>query len=324
MDFGVRLSIQGDMGAPPSQIVDYATQMALRAEELGYDSAWVPDHVHNARVGPRGRGPVLESWTTMTALAMLTTKLRFAPHVLCNTFRNPALLAKMVATLDAFSRGRFITALGSGWFGAEALSYGWEWQAHDERAARAREATRVLKLMLTEPEVTFSGDFYRLHNAYLEPRPYTQPHPPIWVPGDSPATREIVAELGDVWLMYSKHPDTVAELRHDMRRRTDREIPIAVSAVFISGQPEEKAEAMLGKFLEERKHRFNRVITRDEVLAGNLIGDAEFCVERISQWIRAGVNYVVIQPMPPLEGMEYFASSVMPAFASSRLVAAAT
>lgn len=312
--FGVRLSIQGDMGAPNDQCVDYATRMALRAEELGYDSAWIPDHVHNAR----GRkGPVLEAWTTITALAMRTTRLRFGPHVFCNTFRNPAHLAKMIATLDAFSRGRFIPSLGSGWFAEEALAYGYEWEEHDERVARVAEAHRILKALWTQDEVTFTGRYYRLRRAYLEPKPYTRPHPPLWIPGDSPATRELVAELADVWFMYSKPPEVVERLREDVERRRGGPVPIAVSAVLISGLSQERSEAMIDQFLAERRHRFGRPLERDEVLAANLIGEPEQVVERLLAWQRAGVSYVVIQPMPPMEGMEYFASTILPALAAA-------
>jgi len=122
MDFGVRLTIQGEMGAPGDGLAQYAGDMAVRAEELGYDSAWIPDHLNNARVAPGERGPSLECLNSVTALLMRTTRLVIGPHVFCNTFRNPGLLAKMITTLDEFSRGRVILSIGGVWFREEAVS----------------------------------------------------------------------------------------------------------------------------------------------------------------------------------------------------------
>ena len=135
MKFGVRLAVQGEMGAPGAGF-DYAKTMTLEAEALGFDSAWLPDHVINAHM--QKKTPMLECWTVLSALAVLTTRIRLAGHTFNNSLRNPAVLAKMAATLDVVSGGRLIYSLGSAWFKQETSSYGLPFDDHDTRVERLR------------------------------------------------------------------------------------------------------------------------------------------------------------------------------------------
>ncbi len=311
MEFGVRLAVQGEMGAK-GQGWEYTREMALEAEELGFDSVWLPDHVINAHMTKRT--PMLENWTVLSALAALTKRVTFAGHTFNNSLRNPAVMAKMAATFDVMFGGRLIYSLGSAWFREESRSYGLPWDDHDDRVARLREALIIAKRLWTEPEVNFKGKFYELDKAYLEPKPIQKPHIPIWVPGDSEATRNLAAELADCWLMYSKPPEVIDGWAQDMRTRSGRNIPIAVSTVSLAGLPDEKVTEWSYKYAEERKHRFAVPPTPDDVLHENLWGPIERCVDRVRQWQAAGVTHLIIQPIPPLEGMRFFAREIMPAF----------
>jgi dimethylsulfone monooxygenase len=315
MDFGVRLTIMGEMGAPGTQIADYAMKMGIRADELGYASAWIPDHVNNARVGNFDKGPCLESWTAMTAILMQTKNIIMGPHVFANHFRHPSLLALMVSTLDQFSRGRVILSFGGGWFEKEAVTLGFPWSPdHDERMEQTREAYQIIKALWTQDEVTFKGKYYNLEKGYQLPRPYSQPHPPIWVPGESRIAREMMKELGDTWLIYSKNPETVARMKKEMSEFCGREIKLAVSAVFVSGLPEKETTAFAQKFVGEREHRFKVKPTLELALDSNLIGTLDYCRERVQAYKEAGVDHLIIQPMPPYEGMELFAKEIMSGF----------
>jgi len=311
MRFGVRLAVQGEMGAK-GQGWDYTRNMALEAERIGFDSVWLPDHVINAHMAKRI--PMLENWTVMSALAALTKRVTFAGHTFNNSLRNPAVMAKMAATFDVMFEGRLIYSLGSAWFREETKGYGLPWDDHDARVARLREALIIAKRLWTEPEVSFKGTFYEIDNAYLEPKPLQKPHIPIWVPGDSEATRQLAAELADCWLIYSKPPDVVHEWSRDMHARSGRSIPIAVSTVCLAGLPQEDVTKWSHLYAEERKHRFAVPPTPDDVLRENLWGSVEHCVDRIRQWRAAGVTHLIIQPIPPLEGMNFFAREIMPAF----------
>lgn len=310
MEFGVRLAVQGEMGAK-GQGWDYTRDMALEAEALGFDSVWLPDHVINAHM--KKAVPMLENWTVLSALAALTKKVHFGGHTFNNSFRNPAVLAKMAATFDVMFGGRLYYSLGSAWFREETESYGLPWDEHDDRVARLREALIIAKRMWTEPEVTYKGKFYEVNNAILEPKPIQKPHIPIWVPGDSESTRRLTAELGDCWLIYSKPPEMIHEWSQDMTRRAGRKIPIAMSTVCLTGLPQADVTKWSQLYAEERKHRFAVPPTAQDVLNENLWGPTEKCVERIRQWEAAGVTHLIIQPIPPLEGMRFFAREVMQA-----------
>ncbi len=312
MKFGVRLAVQGEMGAQ-GQGWDYTRVMALEAEALGFDSVWLPDHVINAHMNVQV--PMLECWTVLSALAALTTRLVFAGHTFNNSLRHPAVMAKMAATFDVMFGGRLLYSLGSAWFERESTGYGLPWDSHDERVQRLREALKIAKALWTEREVTFKGKFYSLDRAVLEPKPAQKPHIPIWVPGDSPATRELVAELADCWLFYSKPPHIIQEYREDMLRRTSgRHVPMASSAVCLAGLSKADVENWSVLYAKEREHRFAVPPTPSDVLNENLWGSDDACIERIKAWEAAGVEYLVIQPIPPLEGMRYFAQKIMPAF----------
>lgn len=108
--FGIRLAVQGEMGATSSGF-DYALEMAQIAEDLGFDSVWIPDHVENAHLD-RSK-PILEYWTAMTAIGALTKRVRLGGHSINNTFRHPGLTAKIACTLDQITGGRVILAPGS-------------------------------------------------------------------------------------------------------------------------------------------------------------------------------------------------------------------
>jgi dimethylsulfone monooxygenase len=310
MKFGVRLAVQGEMGAQ-GQGWDYARSMTLEAEELGFDSVWLPDHVINAHMNTRV--PMLECWTVLSALAALTKRVVFAGHTFNNSLRHPAVMAKMAATFDVMFEGRLLYSLGSAWFERESKGYGLPWEGHEDRVARLREAMLIAKAMWTEPEVSFNGRFYALDKAELEPKPLQKPHIPIWVPGDSPATRNLAAELADCWLFYSKPPETIRGYREDMLQRTGgRPVPMAASAVCLAGLGNADVEKWSVLYAQERKHRFAVPPTPADVLNENLWGPDEACIGRIKDWRAAGVQHLVIQPIPPLQGMRYFARNIMP------------
>jgi FMNH2-dependent dimethyl sulfone monooxygenase len=313
MKFGVRLAVQGEMGAK-GQGWEYTREMAVEAEELGFDSVWLPDHVINAHMSPST--PMLENWTVLSALGALTKRVTFAGHSFNNTLRHPAVMAKMAATFDVMFGGRLIYSLGSAWFRQESQSYGLPWDEHDDRVERLREALLIAKLMWTQPETSFKGRYYAVENAILEPKPLQKPHIPIWVPGDSAATRQLVAELADCWLTYSKPPEVIREWGQDMARRTagKRSVPMAISTVSLAGLPQEGVTRWSELYAEERKHRFATPPTPQDVLNENLSGDVERCIDRVREWGAAGVSHLVIQPIPPRDGMRFFAREIMPAF----------
>lgn len=312
--FGIRLNVQGEMGATSSGF-DYALEMARLAEDLGFDSVWIPDHVENAHLNREK--PILEYWTAMTAIGALTKRVRLGGHSVNNTFRHPGLTTKIVCTLDQITGGRVILAPGSGWFAAEAKAYDFKEWSDDglKRIARLDESLAIYRgLIADESEAGFSfdGEFYQLKDAYCYPKPEQKPYPPIWIAGDSPPTQDLMMKHGDVWFMYSKSPDVVRSLVDGMKEKlTDRPFEVAVSAVGLADKGPDETLKWAEMYAKEREHRFPIPPTVDDVMGANLIGDVAQVRDRIDAWIGAGVNHIVFQPMPPMEGTRFFGEKII-------------
>ena len=147
----------------------HAVDVAVLAEELGYDSLWWYDHFHNVPVP--AHETVLECWTTVAAVSQRTSRIQLGQMVGCNGYRNPALLAKMTATIDVISGGRLFWGIGAGWYEHEFNGYGYDFPAPKDRIGMLREAVEIVKAMWTEPDVTYSGKYYELKGAECDPKP---------------------------------------------------------------------------------------------------------------------------------------------------------
>lgn len=168
------------------------------ADELGYDTAWIPDHFYAGFGDPAG--PCFEAWTILAAMAERTRRIRIGPMVLGNTYRHPAVVANMAATLDHLCDGRLTLGLGAGWMQAEHDGYGIALPPARERLDRLDEAAAVIKLLWTAARADFQGRYYQLNQALCEPKPLQQPHPPILIGGGGEQrTLRVVATHADEW-----------------------------------------------------------------------------------------------------------------------------
>ncbi|MBV8774213.1 MAG: TIGR03560 family F420-dependent LLM class oxidoreductase [Deltaproteobacteria bacterium] len=173
------------------------SERAAKLEKLGYHSIWVTDHFWNRGVP---EADVLECTSAMSALAVATEKLRIGSLVLCNSFRNPGLLAKVVATADNLSNGRVEIGLGAGWMEEEYRAYGYEFPSTATRLRQLDEGIQILKLLMTEKRATFAGRYYQLADAYCSPKPVQKPYPPITIGGSGEKLMlRIVARHADRW-----------------------------------------------------------------------------------------------------------------------------
>jgi F420-dependent oxidoreductase-like protein len=168
------------------------------ADDLGFDSVWLDDHFYSV-LRPRSE-PQMEAWTLLAALARETRRVRIGILVSCNGYRNPALLAKMAATVDVLSNGRLIHGVGAGWFADEYEGYGYDFPDVQTRLAQLDESLRVQKLLWTAERPSFDGRFYRLKEGWCEPRPAQRPHPPILIGGSGEKVLlRLVAGHADMW-----------------------------------------------------------------------------------------------------------------------------
>src|SRR5438445_799688 len=170
-------------------------EIASLADEVGWDSVWVADHFLGV-----GSDDPLEAWTEMSAVAAITRRVELGFLVLCNSYRPPALLAKMAATLDAVSHGRLILGYGAGWFAQEYEAYGYDFPPIGTRLRQLEEGLQILKRMWTEEQATFHGAHYHVENARCLPRPTRKPHPPILIGGaGEKVLLKLVARYADLW-----------------------------------------------------------------------------------------------------------------------------
>ena len=153
---------------------------AIEFERLGFHSVWLNDHLYGI---PGPHVPILEAWTTLSAVAAVTERVELGTLVSPVGFRNPALLAKMAATIDNISNGRVIVGLGSGWFEMEFTGYGFDFPSVGERLRQLDEAATIMKLLWNEAQPSFQGRHFRLESTFCEPKPVRRPHPQPFADG---------------------------------------------------------------------------------------------------------------------------------------------
>jgi F420-dependent oxidoreductase-like protein len=200
--FPIRFGIQ-----TPQQHARWEELLALwhDIDNLGYDSAWVFDHFVPIFSDPTGT--CLEAWSTLAALAMATRRVRLGVMVTGNTYRHPAVLAKVATTVDIISGGRLIFGVGAGWFELEHREYGIPFHTTGGRLSRLDESLHVIKLLWTQDRANFNGKHFKLTDASFNPKPLQQPHPLILIgaSGENIALR-IVAQHAQMWNSFGS-PD---------------------------------------------------------------------------------------------------------------------
>jgi probable F420-dependent oxidoreductase len=192
--------------------------VARRAEAVGFDSLWLPDHLLFRWEGDTGASQgQWEAWSVLAALAATTERIELGTLVLCAAFRNPALLAKMADTVDEISGGRLVLGLGAGWHEPEYRAFGFP---YDHRFGRFEEAFTIVRTLLREGRIDFAGTYHEARECELRPRGPRSQGPPILVGGSTPPKPRLLrlavehADLWNDWLVFGRsHPDAVPPLR---------------------------------------------------------------------------------------------------------------
>jgi F420-dependent oxidoreductase-like protein len=289
-----------------------AAAIAVRAEELGYDSIWVYDHVHN--VPQPANEAVFECWTTIAAISQLTTRVRLGQMVGCNSYRNPALLAKITSTVDVVSGGRLDWGIGAGWYENEYHGYGYEFAPPNVRIGMLKEAVEIVRSLWTEAETNYDGTYYHLYRAQADPKPLQQPHPPIWIGGGGEQlTLRVVATHADC-SNFGGAPEQWAHKREVLQghcralgRDEDSIRKTWSPEVFIRSTDEEINEAGSRSLWGEPVERWRE---------GNLVGTPEQVAEKIETYIDLGCTGFIpwCSDYPDTETLERFATEVIPNF----------
>jgi F420-dependent oxidoreductase-like protein len=300
----------------PNQQVGWDDLLATwkEAEGLGFDSAWVYDHF--IPIFGNQDGPVLEGWTTLAALAAETSRLRIGVLVTGNTYRNPALLAKMATTVDQISHGRLVLGIGAGWFERDHTAYGFPFGTPHERSRKLEEALRVITKLWTEDHPSFAGKYYQLDKAPFAPRNVQKPHPPIVIGGQGKRwIVPLVARYADGWNAVSGvTPDGIRERREIIAQECRRigrtpcpnDVSVLVPLVAITDIPLAGPVVRLGA----------RALVKKEV-AESILADSPGAIrDRIKAYADAGASEVILSLRPPFDRdlLRRFAQEIMPAF----------
>jgi probable F420-dependent oxidoreductase len=188
-------------------------EIARLGEDIGFDSVWTGDHLLYRSAALGARGP-WEAWTILAGLAAATSRIELGPLVACTSFHNPAMLAKMAATVDEISGGRLILGLGAGWNKTEYRAFGFPF---DRRIARFEEAFTIIRTLLREGHIDFSGEFYEARDCELVPRPARAGGPPLMIGSTGQRMLRIALPHVDSWNAWfddtGNNPAGVAALR---------------------------------------------------------------------------------------------------------------
>ncbi len=194
-------------------------EMAVLAEDAGFDSLWVGDHLQYKRpldvVGP------WEAWSTLAALAAITSKVELGPLVACTSFHSPPMLAKKAATVDEISNGRLILGLGAGWNEADYTAYGFP---YDRRVSRFEEAFTIIRTLLREGQIDFDGEFYQARDCELHPRGAKDVHPngpPLMLGTTRPRMLSIAIPYVDMWNEWHDRVNNTPEGAAEMSAKVD-------------------------------------------------------------------------------------------------------
>jgi probable F420-dependent oxidoreductase len=310
---------------------DFATlgEACRLAETGGFDAYTRPDHLLSEGVlGPAG-APLLECFTTIGSLIPRTTRLRFVQTVACNSFRNPALLAKMVASLDVISGGRMELGLGAGWLRQEYDAYGYPFPSPAVRLAQLREALQVVKLLWTGGPVDYEGEHYTLRRAVCAPRPVQHPRPPILVGGGGEGLLAVAAAEADIVNIVpptahgAASQDAVRRFTLERFRKKGARVrelaaaagrdpaALSLSAMFFVQLAASDAETR--GLVDDIAARYRLAPAEAERIPLFVIGTPPQLRERIAERVALlGVDYVVLQ-FAGLEPLARFATEVLPA-----------
>jgi F420-dependent oxidoreductase-like protein len=298
----MRFSLWISPGRPWEEVLS----VARHAEATGWDGLWYADHFMGA--GRDATGSLLECWTVLSALVASVPRVRIGPLVLGNTYRHPAVLANMAATLDRVSGGRLVLGLGAGWQRNEHEKYGIEFSDIPGRLDRLEEACQVIRALSTEDRADFDGHYYQLTDAPMEPKPVSRPLPLLIGGGGERRTMRIAAAYANEWNTWGR-PDVLAEKgavleRHcEVLGRDPASITRSCQALVHLGDDP--------GWLAERRAESPGMPT--------LVGTAPELIEVMAAYVEAGIDEFILPDwtLPPdrlTEGLDRFSAEVAAPF----------
>jgi len=317
--------------------IDYNRRLAQTAEKAGFDYA-LSQIRFTAGYGAEFQH---ESVAISHALLASTERLKVIAAILPGPW-NPVVLAKQIATIDHLTNGRIAVNIVSGWFRGEFQAIGEPWLEHDERYRRSEEFIEVLKGIWTTDNFSYQGDFYRIHNYSLKPKPLQQPHPEILQGGSSRAARDMASRVSDWYFTNGNTVEGIKAQVDDIRAKAavnKHSVKIGVNAFIIARDTEAEAKAVLAEIIEKAdfeavnafghevknagkaspegegnwaKSTFEDLIQYNDGFKTNLIGTPAQIAERIVALKAVGVDLILSGFLHFQEEVEYFGQKVLP------------
>jgi len=284
-------------------------ERATLLEKLGYHSMWLVDHMWTRAMPDLNH---LECMAALSALAARTEELRLGVMVLCHSYRNPALLAKSLCTIDEISNGRLEVGMGAGWMEEEYRAYGYEFPPIAVRLKQLEETLQILKAMFTDKRTNFEGRYHRVTDAPNNPKPIQKPHPPITVGGSGEKVMlRLVARYADRWNIpsgYRSLDDKLLALKGHCQ---------AVGRDFNTIEISEQLLVCIGRSEEEVEQKWKLAKGLKPFVYTGIKGTPPQIIEALNQRVDKGIKMFTIffSDFAPPETIELFAREVMPAFA---------
>lgn len=304
MRFGLALP-QYDFSLPGGGSIDWpgVREWAQKAEDLGFDTVWLSDHLFwdvAKYGGPAERQTAMECFTTLAAIAATTERIRLGSLVLCNDLRSPALVAKMTSTLDVLSHGRVEVGLGAGWYEPEYHEAGIAFDPPGVRVERLAEAVQIVTGMLSSESFSYRGKHYQIDDAWNLPRAPQSPRPPVWVGGKGDRIVRLAARHADgfntVWAWTPKmYAERVAFLEHAAERagRDPKSIRRSVGLYCLGGSSGGELKIRWERYLAASGGAASNI--EPEVWgADKLFGGADEMLVRIDEFRALGVEEVIL------------------------------
>ena len=281
----------------PIKQFEISKLVARTADSLGFDSIYAYDHLIPFSINDIEKN-IFECFTILSAIAAITSRIKIAQIVTCNSYRNPALLANMISTLDVISKGRIELGIGAGWYDKEYTAYGYEFSSDMVRINQLDESLIIIRDMWTKKRTSFEGHYYKVKDAICNPKPIQKPHPTIMIGGSGERyLLKVVAKHADRYNLFFGTPDILKKKSTILKEhcnnigRDHKGIQYSVVLPCIISQSEDNINEILSKY----KGKDETIIQYLDKLAGGiLIGTPEKIIKGLSEYIDLGVSHFII------------------------------
>lgn len=282
----------------PIKQYEFSKTITRLADNLGFDSIYTYDHFipHYSEDIEKN---IFECCTILTAAAAITKRIKIGQMVICNSYRHPSLLAKMLSTLDIISNGRLELGIGAGWYEQEHVAYGYDFQSHMARIKQLDESLSIIKALWTETHANFQGQYYTIKKAICNPKPIQKPYPTIMIGGSGEKyLLKVVSKHADRYNLFFGSPEKMKRKISILKeyckysdRKNQKDIQYSVVLPCIIRESKEEVNQILTKY--KRKDKTLKQYT-EYLVNGITIGDPDRILKGINEYVEIGVTHFIM------------------------------